>query len=558
MTPSNINRLKSLHRIQDVVGRYVSLQRKGKNFLGLCPFHPDRHPSLTVNPEKQTFTCYACGEKGDVLHFLRQINNCTFAQAVALLGGAVAVAFPAGKESSRLENRKRAPLPADSVSLRPAGEIVPVLPPENMDCSLPPYCPEVMNPAAGGTLLTRCTLPDAAGGTGRMPAGVAMEAIRQNETFLKLLLPYSSGNAALTPASLDFEVGLSPARLPSPWSLMRNRIIFPIRNERGELVAFGARRLTDTDPEVPKYINSATSALYRKSETLYALHRAGEAIRKEGCAYITEGYKDAISMHAAGFRNTVALCGTACSEAHLLLLKKYANHLLVLTDGDRPGHEAGLKITAAAHVLGMGAQHLQLPAGHDPDSLFRTLGPGSFAAYIRHLSCMVYPAEPDLLSLCLHHPHTLLPHKGETCTLAGLLQSILETDNLPFESPLHRELLRLLADGVDIAGSGEGIIGCEENKDESYMPSSLVFEARLLHRHEVSAPDGESLYNTFCRYLFLYCEARLKKEIKASIGCLSATAAAPGHLALFSYRCEQLTYVSEWMGRPGAMGVNWG
>lgn len=544
MTPSNINRLKSLHRIQDVVGRYVSLQRKGKNFLGLCPFHPDRHPSLTVNPEKQTFTCYACGEKGDVIYFLRQINNCTFAQAVALLEGAVAVAFPAGKESSRLENRKHAPLPAGSVSVRPAGEIVPVFPPENMDCSLPPYCPEVMNPAAGET--------------GRMPTGVAMEAIRQNETFLKLLLPYSSGNTTLTSALLDFEVGLSPARLPSPWSLMRNRIIFPIRNERGELVAFGARRLTDTDPEVPKYINSATSALYCKSETLYALYRAGEAIRKEGYAYITEGYKDAIAMHAGGFRNTVALCGTACSEAHLLLLKKYANHLLVLTDGDRPGYEAALKITAAAHVLGMGAQHLSLPVGHDPDSLFRILGPGSFAAYIRHLSCMVYPAEPDLLSLCLHHPHTLFPHKGETCTLAGLLQSTLETDNLSFESPLHRELLRLLADGVDIAGCGEGIIGCEENKDESYMPGSLVFEARLLHRHEVSAPDGESLYNTFCRCLFLYCEARLKKEIKASIGCLSATVDVPGQLARLSYRCEQLTYVSEWMDRPGTMGVNWG
>lgn len=536
----DIQHLKSHHRIESVVGRYVTLHRKGNHYLGLCPFHPDRHPSLTVDPAKQTFTCYACGEKGDVIHFLQRIKNYTFSEVLNELGAATSLVSSVTTKVSQLKSCVHAQSPEGMVNTQPpsfAGTK-----PAAEGCTAATERPSTTEIHLNAPVPVS-DMPD-----------TTREVIRQNETFLQLLLPYNSGHTELTPVTLDFEVGLSPAQLPAPWNRMRNRIIFPIRNERGELVAFGARRLTDTNPDIPKYINSATSTLYHKSETLYALNRAAGAIRKEGCAYITEGYKDAIAMHAAGFCNTVALCGTACSEAHLLLLKKYTTRLMVLTDADRPGHEAAQRITASAQSLGLHAQHLSLPTGHDPDSLFRTLGRESFIAYIHHLSFVPCPATQNLLSLCLRHPHTLLPHKGEACTLAVLLQSVLETENLPFESPLHTELLRLLADGVEITHN-ESAPTCSTNQTLSH---SLVLEAGLLRRSEVSLPDGESLYNTFCRYLFLYCEARLKKEIKASAGCLSVTPAVPEHLVHLSNRYEQLTYVSERMDRPGTMGANWG
>lgn len=334
MTYQEINNIKqSAPQIEEVIGRYVQLTRKGKSLLGLCPFHEDHHPSLSVNPEKQYFTCFACGEKGDVIHFLQKIEGVSFGEAVRKL---------TGDKGQMTVNRKRPTGDRDAKQL------------STVTCQL------------------------------------------STESFLDLLLPAASGDSDLTPTWLDFEVGTSPAMVSGEWKAMRNRLVFPIRNEEGMLVGFGARRLTET-PGSPKYINSPTSELYRKNEILYGLHTARKAISEKQYAILVEGYKDVLAMHAAGFSNTVALCGTALCDGHIALLKKYTSRVLVMLDADTAGRNASEKAVSLLRMQGIRAHGVELPEGEDPDSLFRLWGKDRFTGYLREMLVQDSPSEEVLL-----------------------------------------------------------------------------------------------------------------------------------------------------------------
>ena len=329
MTKREIEQMKSSVCIKEVVEGYVPLERKGSNYMGLCPFHEDHHPSLIVNPEKQTFHCFACGEHGDAIAFVQKMEHCSFMEAVGKLK----------MENGKLKiNKKKA-------------ESVPVNTNEKKF------------------------------------------SIEKNCKFFSSLLPYACGNSELTPAYLDFEVGQSPVNVPKEWYAMRNRVIFPIRDEAGQLIAFAARRLADGNPDEPKYRNTSVEEGYRKSENLYALNLAKEAIRQDGFAFVVEGYKDAIAMHAAGFRNTVALCGTAMCDGHVALLKKYTSQVTVLLDGDRAGEKGSTEAVAILRREGLWAVKGQLPAGEDPDSLFRLWGKEAFVSFIRGLRKQLLSSE---------------------------------------------------------------------------------------------------------------------------------------------------------------------
>lgn len=332
MTHQEINNIKqSAPQIEEVIGRYVQLTRKGKSLLGLCPFHEDHHPSLSVNPEKQYFTCFACGEKGDVIHFLQKIERVSFGEAVKKL---------------KIENGK----------LKIKSEVKPEVKLTKRVC----------------------------------------ETEKQNLLFFSSLLPAASGDSDLTPTWLDFGVGTSPAMVVGEWKAMRNRLVFPIRDEEGILVGFGARRLTETSGS-PKYINSPTSELYRKNEILYGLHIARKVIREKQYAILVEGYKDVLAMHAAGFRNTVALCGTALCDGHIALLKKYTSRVLVMLDADTAGRKASEKAVYLLRMQGIRAYGVELPEGEDPDSLFRLWGKDRFTGYLRKKFVQDSPSEEALL-----------------------------------------------------------------------------------------------------------------------------------------------------------------
>lgn len=341
--------------MEDVIGRYLSLKRagsSGKTLVGLCPFHDDRHPSLHVNVQGQYYKCFACGEGGDLFRFVQQMEGCDFRQALKLLGG--------------------------WYGLTDMDEYRPVKYPPVRKTSIPVVKDksEIINPVHIASLL------------------------RNHRMVLDLLEEYVPEEDILKEAYKTFEVGVASYFLPPDYTALCNRLIFPIRNERGDLVAFSGRYRGETEgTDIRKYINSPNSPVYHKSELLYGLFQAQDAIRQHKFVYITEGYKDVLAMHAAGFRNTVALCGTALTEQHVALLSRYTHYAIVMLDGDEAGQANGIK---SAHLLsqkGFSVGRIILEPKHDPDSLLREMQGETFVGYMRTAtrSCRLEVYETDLL-----------------------------------------------------------------------------------------------------------------------------------------------------------------
>lgn len=279
--------------------------------MGLCPFHGDRHPSLSVNEEKGSFVCYACGERGDVFAFVSKIEKVGFAEAAKRLTKELTI------EKGQLTIERK----------------------DNKDA---------------GALPERLSVVDS-----RLSV--------ENEVFLAMLLPAGSGCPELTPTWLDFGVGQSPFLVPERWKAMRNRLVFPVRDEEGRLVGFAARRLSDEDRDKPKIYQFGNGRTVSGRASCYTgCDEAREAIRREGSVFLVEGYKDVLAMHAAGFRHTVALCGTALCTGHIALLKRYTTSVRVMLDADKAGRKATDAIVPTLVGEGMEVVRIGLPEGDDP------------------------------------------------------------------------------------------------------------------------------------------------------------------------------------------------
>lgn len=497
MNKSELASLKSSLRIERVVGQYVALQRRGRNYVGLCPFHGDKHPSLMVNPEKQTFTCFSCKERGDVFGFVQRMEHCTFREAVEKLG----------MDNGRLETQA-------------------------------PPAPD--NPGDDGA--------------NKFSISSSQSSIRErNMKFLSLLLPYASGCPELSSSCLDFEVGVSPVRVPKEWYAFHNRLIFPIRDEQGVLVGFAGRRLSDANGDEPKYINSSAEAGYKKSEVLYGLCRAKEAVKRHNGVFITEGYKDAIAMHAAGITNTVALCGTALSPHQIGLLKRYTDRVYLLLDGDRAGQEASRRLIPLLADARMETIHIALPEGEDPDSLFRKWGREGLLSMLRRLLTGPHPSEPGLLTYCLIYPEATVLFKGRVCRFPELLQAVLKADNLLFEDADHRFILHHLSSG----GTEKTLpAGWRRVAQELHarFDAQVRRDERILEELMPQADNRREIYQS--KLLFLYSEARLLRDIRRQVRRLLRMPAADleGRTRLLLYiggRRELLRHVSECLERPG-------
>lgn len=379
----DIKQLKAANPIEKVAARYGTLHRSGVNYKMLCPFHDDHHPSLGIHVGGQYFKCHACGAGGDVIGLVMGFEHCLFAEAVKILAPQEAVGNP----------------PTHPLSSSEKGRVTPV---DDRKRSV---------------------------------------IIKENNDFLRLLLPVASGHSELSPTWLDFGVGLAPAFVPEPFRAMRGRIIFPVYDAGGILTGFGARRVDSSVEagelaDTPKYLNSANNGLFDKSRMLYGVHRAAAAIRLEGFAYLTEGYKDALAMHAAGFTNTVALGGTAFTLGQAALLRGFCSRAVLLLDNDAAGQAATVRLLEEPPG-GLQLSSLRLPTAKDPDELFRRLGCAGFYRYMQLLTERVGIGEKRLLAFCLKHPQTA-PH----------MERMLAADDLPFTSEVYRNLLHFTAMGL--------------------------------------------------------------------------------------------------------------
>lgn len=344
-TRSDLDEIRNRANIVEVVSEYVTLRKAGRNFVGLCPFHREKTPSFSVNPDKQIFYCFGCGEGGDVFSFLMKINNTGFPETLKQLAEKLGIALAQYQKPA-----------ADS---SPKNKIFKVN-------------------AAASDYFFRCLSSTL--GTG------AREYLKNRGIGEQIIKEFRLGFAPDGWRNLrgDLEKNRVPLKLAEQAGLLvskegradyydrfRARLIFPVENLNGEIIAFGGRILGKGDP---KYLNSPESPVYIKGRNLYALSRSREDIRKQGYAIVVEGYFDALAMWAAGIKNIVATLGTALTKDHLDLLRRYTDELVIIFDPDEAGRHAverSLKLFLAEKIS---ARIVILPDNLDPDEYVRKFG----------------------------------------------------------------------------------------------------------------------------------------------------------------------------------------
>jgi DNA primase len=355
-------RVKQQADIVRVVGEYVRLKKTGKDFSGLCPFHQEKTPSFTVSPIKQIFYCFGCGKGGDVYNFVMDMEKCEFPEAVKVVAEKCGIAIPRLKERSpeeRKENQQRSVL----VEIHREAQTFFVKQLQGT----------TEGSLAGAYLEDRGLSKDAIErfGIGYAPSG--------GEALLRQLKPKYNDKLLVDSGLVSRDQ--SGGRL---FDRFRRRITFPISNESGKIVAFGARALGD---DMPKYLNSPETPIYSKSNVLYHMDRAKEGIRRDDYAILVEGYMDAIAVARAGISNVVASCGTSLAEPQVKLLGRFTKRVIVNYDPDAAGQSATERSLALLLEHDFEVRVLALPpVGNkkaDPDLFIRERGKDEYLKLLK-------------------------------------------------------------------------------------------------------------------------------------------------------------------------------
>jgi DNA primase catalytic core len=357
--------------IIDTIGRFVSFKKRGRSHLGLCPFHNERTPSFNVSAEKGFFKCFGCGESGDAISFLMKIENKTYGDVIREVAeGELGLSIRYSNDSqeqARYTQKKEERERLHDV-LRNAGQWFhgQLLLPEQ--ASIQHY------------LQQRGTTEEA---MKRFQLGYAPEGWDSLRPYLLSACPHLQDEE-----SLLVRAGLAGERDNGNgyYDKFRQRLMIPIHDMRGNVVGFGGRALAEE--QQPKYLNSSESLVYQKSELLYGLFQAKEAVRKHQRAIVMEGYFDVIATHMAGIPEAVATCGTALTDQHITLLKKSGVEILYLCfDSDKAGRNATLsaieRLETWVQRQALKIRVLRIPDGKDPDDYFKTHTAEEFEALMR-------------------------------------------------------------------------------------------------------------------------------------------------------------------------------
>lgn len=352
-----IDRIREYHDIVDVVSQSVHLKKSGRNYFGLCPFHSENTPSFSVSPDKQIYYCFGCGAGGDVFKFVMETEQLTFVEAVRYLGE------QAGMEVPRLDTDESDPEEKRRQRLREATDLAARL-----------FHHLLVNTDHGKEAreyLTRRGIQRSTMEEFQM--GYAPDA---SQFLLSFLKRRGFQEEELMEAGLIAQRDSSAGRRPSYYDRFRGRVIFPIHDSQGRVIAFGGRLLGDGRP---KYLNSPETPIFHKGKFLFNLHRARKAIRKHNQAVLFEGYMDVIAAWQAGVTHGVATLGTALTDSQARVIRRNAETAIICYDSDTAGQQAterGLDVLKKRECI---VKVAQMPHGMDPDDYISRHGPQAFA-----------------------------------------------------------------------------------------------------------------------------------------------------------------------------------
>lgn len=349
LSDSFLEQLRANTDIESVISPYVNLRRRGKNLVGLCPFHNEKTPSFTVYPENGSFYCFGCGVGGDVITFVRRMENLDYMEAVKQLADRAGMALPEDGYDDTLAKKRTAVLAANRAAAK--------------------FFHSQLFTDRGRHALNYF-----------LDRGLTMETIRH---FGLGFAPddWRALKNHLNEQGFD-DILLESANLlrrsdkngkVSYYDNFRNRVMFPIIDPRGNVIAFGGRVLDDSKP---KYINTSDTLVYKKSNGVFALNFAKNG--NDGKLIIAEGYMDVIALHQAGFTNAVACLGTALTKEQANLLSRYADEIILSYDADEAGQKATARALGIFGTTGMEIKVLRLTGGKDPDEIIKKYGAQRF------------------------------------------------------------------------------------------------------------------------------------------------------------------------------------
>lgn len=452
LSDSFLQELKMKTDIEDVISTYVTLKRRGATLVGLCPFHNEKTPSFTVYPATQSFYCFGCGAGGDAITFLKKIENLDYLDAVKTLAQRAGLQMPQEGFDDSLSKRRRRILEMNreaarfyhSVLLSPEGKV-------GYDYYI-------------GRALSAATINHF--GLGFAP--------NQWDALLKHMRAKGYQPAELVDA------GLARKGQKGYYDNFRNRVMTPIIDVRGNVIAFGGRVLDDSKP---KYINTGDTLVYKKTNELFALNFAKDS--KEDALILCEGYMDVIAMHQAGFTNAVAGCGTALTTEQVRLISRYAKEVILTYDADEAGQKALQKAMTMFDQTDVKVRIPALVGGKDPDEIIRTYGRDKFKGMLEGAS-----NETEFRLLALRRQYNLATTQGKIDFIGGALQILATLP--PVEQDLYVSRLseELGVERQNMKVQLQDLVARQGNRREKRELNRIVQENMRKTARETMATDA--------------------------------------------------------------------
>ncbi|RPJ07826.1 MAG: DNA primase, partial [Deltaproteobacteria bacterium] len=476
MSPSDVATLvKQAVDIVDVVGQVVPLRRAGNRHVGICPFHKEKTPSFHVDSENQFYYCFGCGSGGDVFSFVMKHQNVTFGDALKYLAERYHIALP---EKEYADGASRA---VAEVSRKERQELYSVLK------FASDYFYGQLHHGEKGRIakeyLAKRALPDDV---------VETEKLGYATPDWDGLLRH------MEKAGVDLELGVKAGLLAKSskdenrlYDRFRNRLIFPIKDDHGQFVAFGGRSLSSETQDEPKYLNSPETSVYHKGRMLYQLPRAREACRQVRQVVLVEGYMDLLAFHAQGFYRVVATLGTALTVHQVRLLSRFTSEVVLSYDGDEAGERAMLRALPIFLQEELPVSCVRFPEGMDPDDFLKTKGLPAFEALVDQ--------RYELGTYSIRK--TLEGWDGSTGGKANVLTELQPLFEVVRQPLLISEYLRLISDRLSLS---EEVIqkqlrhGRRQSAKHSSLPESAL-PAKMVHG-QPSAGLEDSILRVMVKY----------------------------------------------------------
>jgi len=425
ISQKTIQEIRDTAKIEDVIGDYVTLKKRGVNLLGLCPFHNEKTPSFTVSPAKNIYKCFGCGESGGAINFIMEHEGMTYPQALRHLADKYGIEMDETKPS------------AEAIQERQMMDSLYLINERTQQF----FAQQLFETESGKNIglsyfkergFNEDTIKKF--GLGYAPTGFKTFTDKAVKEGYKLELLQKAG--VTSQKGYDF---------------FRDRMMFVIHNLTGKVIGFGGRTLSK-DKKSPKYINTPESEIYVKNKSLYGIYFAKTAIRRADECILVEGYTDVISLHQSGIENVVASSGTSLTVGQIGMIKRYTPNIKILYDGDPAGIKAAMRGLDMVLEQDMNVKIVLLPTGEDPDSYLRQLGADAFKEYISQNANDFILFKTNLL---------LEESEGDPVKKAGLIKDIVESIS-KVRDPIKRSVyIKECAVRVDIS---EQVLITEVNK----------------------------------------------------------------------------------------------